>query len=261
MKKYIKYIKGSIYATGLILIFYSCGTNKIVVEEKATDALPARTIIRNHYNNELAFKTIRGRMKIDYNDGGKSESFSLSMRMEKDKAIWLSATLSLVKIYITPTRVSFYNKLDNSYFDGDFSYLSNLLGTEMDFKKVQNLLLGQAIFNLKEEKYKSSVSNNNYQLKPSRDIELFKKLFLIKPGNFKMALQQIAQPNRNRLLNINYKTYQKVDNKLVPNEIMIEAEEQTSKINIAIEYRNIEFDQRVSFPYAIPTGYKRIVLN
>ena len=32
-----------------------------------------------------------------------------------------------------------YNKLDNTYFDGDYGYLSDMLGTELDFKKLQNL--------------------------------------------------------------------------------------------------------------------------
>ena len=73
--------------------------------------------------------------------------------MEKDKIIWLSAPLSVAKVMITPDKVSYYNNWENVYFDGDFSLLSDLLGTELDFTKVQNLLLGETLFDLKEQKH------------------------------------------------------------------------------------------------------------
>src|SRR5690606_22384048 len=147
------------------LILNSCKSTQALATGEIKSNLSAKNIISNHYKNQLDFKTIRGRLKVDFEDGDTSQGFTLSLRMEKDKAIWLSATLSMVKVLITPDRVSFYNKLDNTYFDGDFSYLSKLLGTELDFEKVQNLLIGQAIFNLKEEKYSATVASNNYLLK------------------------------------------------------------------------------------------------
>ncbi len=169
--------------------------------------------------------------------------------------------LGIVKAYITPNRVSFYNKLQNEYFDGDFSYLSNLLGTELDFEKVQNLLLGQALLDLKEEKYDISATEENYQLKPRKVAEIFKTMFHIEPNNFKMATQQLSQPTNKRLLQINYKNYQKIDKRVLPNEIGIVAINKTVKNTIAIEYRNIEFNRPLNFPYKIPKGFEEIVLT
>lgn len=243
------------------LILNSCKSTQALAAGEINSNLSARSIISNHYKNQLDFKTIRGRLKVDFEDGDTSQGFTLSLRMEKDKAIWLSATLSMVKVLITPDRVSFYNKLDNTYFDGDFSYLSNLLGTELDFEKVQNLLIGQAIFDLKEDKYSATIASNHYLLKPKKDIELFKKLFLLEPAYFKMSLQQLSQPLNGRLLNINYKSYQKIDKKPFPSQLVIEAEENGEKTLIAVDYKNIEFNQKVSFPYSIPSGYKQISLD
>lgn len=245
----------------LLIILSSCKTTQVLAEGEVRSDLSAKNIINNHYKSSLEYKTIRGRLKIEFDDGEKSQAFTLSLRMEKDKTIWLSAPLSIVKVLITPERVTFYNKLDNTFFDGDFSYLSKLIGTDLDFDKVQNLLLGQSIFDLKDDTYFASISDNNYQLKPKKDIDLFKKLFLIEPSNFKMALQQLSQPNNGRLLNINYKTYQNIEHKTFPDELVIEAEELGKKTLIAIAYKNIEFDQKVTFPYSIPNGYKEIVLE
>ncbi len=245
----------------LLVLVVSCGTKKIISDGTASEKMSAKNVIRQHYLNQLDFKTLAGKLKIDYSDGESSQSLAVSLRMEKDKVVWISAPFGIVKAYITPERVSFYNKLENEYFDGDFSFLSNLLGTELDFEKVQNLLLGQALFDLRDESYNASVSEENYELKPKNPGTLFKTLFQIEPKNFKMASQQLSQPLRKRLLDINYKNYQKINKWILPNEIYIVAIEKDKRNTIDIEYRNIEFDEPVRFPYKIPDGYKEIVLT
>jgi len=245
----------------LLIVVASCGTKKLIGDGTASEKMSAKNVIRQHYLSQLDFKTLAGKLKIDYSDGEDQQRFAVSLRVQKDKVIWISAPLGIVKAYITPNRVSFYNKLDNEYFDGDFSFLSNLLGTELDFEKVQNLLLGQALFNLKDESYSVSVSEENYELKPRNPGTLFKTLFQIEPKNFKMASQQLSQPLRNRVLDIQYENYQKINKWIIPNEINIVATENDKRNTIDIEYKNIEFDEAVRFPYKIPDGYKEIVLN
>ncbi len=243
------------------LVFNSCGAKKIIASGEASPRLSSKNIIKSHYENTLDFKTIRGRMKVDFDDGKTNQSFTLSLRMEKDKAIWVSATLSLVKALITPDRVTFYNKLDNTYFDGDFSYLSNIVGTPLDFQKVQNVLLGQAIFDLTSGQYDASVVNNTYRLEPEEQEALFQKIFFIEPGHFKIAQQKISQPQDNRELIIDYLDYQDIEKKVFPNTIQVDAIDDMKHTKITIEYKNITFDEKVSFPYAIPEGYEEIILE
>lgn len=255
-----KYVKACIYIF-LITFIVSCKGAKALTDSDIDARLSAKSVIKSHYQNATNFKTIRGKVKIDYTNGDDTQSFTVSLRMEKDKGIWMSAPLGIVKAYITPERVSFYNKLQNEYFDGDFSYISQLLGTELDFYSVQNLLLGQAIFDLKNDKYGISAVNNTYQLTPKIERELFKVLFQIEPRNFKMASQQVSQAIKGRLLQINYKNYQNVGPTIWPNEIFIQAIDGTSENAITLEYRNLELNQKLNFPYSIPKGFKEIVLE
>ncbi len=245
----------------LLVVFASCKSTKIITSGEVDANLSSKAVIKSHYANALAFKTISGKMKIDYEDKNASQGFSVSLRMEKDKAIWISATLGVVKAYITPNRVSFYNRLDNTYFDGDFSYLSKLLGTELDFEKVQNLLLGEALLDLRKDKYDVSIASENYELKPKKALDLFKILFQIEPKHYKIGTQQISQPEKGRLLDITYKNYQEIDQKIIPNEINISAIMDGNESIIAIEYKNIEFNRSLKFPYDIPKGFKEIILE
>lgn len=254
-------IKNSLLVFLFSLVVLSCKTKKIISSDEVNQALPVKTIIKQHYNGELRFKTLSGKIKIDYSDGDTSQGVSVSIRIEKDKTIWLSAPLGMVKVYITPTRVSFYNRLQNEYFDGDFSYLSKLLGTELDFNNLQNLLLGQALTDLRKEKYGMQVVANTYELKPKKGLDLFKILFQIEPKHFKIATQQLSQPSENRLLQIEYQNYQKMAGQMLPNSIKIEATQGSDKTTIDIDYRNMEMNRTLKFPYKIPKSFKEIILE
>lgn len=197
-------------------------------------------------------------MKVKFDNGKMQESFTLSLRMKKDEAIWLSATLSLVKVYITPTKVSFYNKLDNTYFDGDFTLLSDFLGTELDFQKVQNLLIGNALYDLKKERFESTIEDKTYALTPKRDFELFKRLFMLDAFHFKVKEQRLEQSAENRLLTIAYTEYQKITGQEFPKNLQIKAEEINRETTIQVEYKKVTFNEKVRFPFKIPSGYKEI---
>ncbi|MCL6274318.1 DUF4292 domain-containing protein [Muricauda sp. 2012CJ35-5] len=254
MKKYILIPCLALFALS------ACKSTKSIAVGEVDSRLSAKKIIDNHYANQLDFKTLSGRVKIDYSNGKEEQGVTVSFRMEKDNVIWISAPLGMVKAHITPEKVSFYNKLQNEYFDGDFSYLSDLLGTELDFEKVQNLLLGDAVLDLREEKYASTINGANYQLKPKKAGEFFKILFQLEPANFKIESQEIAQPEENRWLIAKY-TYQDISGKIVPNEIQIVALENNENTTIDLSFRSLELNKPLNFPYKIPKGFDEIILK
>lgn len=243
-----------------LLTLGACKSTRTVTGGEVDSKMSVKNIINNHYTNQPKFKTLSGRVKIDYSDGEESQGVNVSLRMEKDKVIWMSAPLGMVKAHITPKQVSFYNKLQNEYFEGDFSYLSQLLGTELDFDKVQNLLLGNAVLDLRKEKFTSNVYEGNYQLKPKNAQELFKILFQLEPKHFKIAAQEISQPEKSRLLKAKY-TYQDISGNVLPDEIKIVAEEEGDFTTIDLSFRNLELNKPISFPYKIPKGYDKITLK
>src|SRR5690606_29045343 len=115
----------------LIIGFTSCKSTKSLTSVGELDeSLSAKQIIKETENQTPRFKTLQARVQIAYKDGDKSNGTTVTLRIEKDKVIWMSAPLGIARVMITPQRVSFYDKLNNQYFDGDFSLLSDFLGTE-----------------------------------------------------------------------------------------------------------------------------------
>ncbi|GAA3565633.1 DUF4292 domain-containing protein [Snuella lapsa] len=243
----------------LLLLVFNCKSTRTVRSGEANLKLSAKQLIKENLRQTPHFKTLAVRVKVDVKDGDKEKGYTVNMRIEKDKKILLmSSPISVVKALITPDKVSFYNKLDNTYFEGDYSYLSKLLGTELDFEKVQNLLLGEALFHLKDETYKVSVDDNTYVLEPKQQRAVFELFLLLEPSYFKIKSQQIYQPEKFRHLQIDYLAYQKIEKQTLPQHIKVIAIEANEELIINLEYKGAALDVDLRFPFKIPSGYKEI---
>ena len=175
--------------TLLFLVFLgACKSTKTIAGGAVDASLSSKKIIQNHYQNQLDFNTLSGKVRIAYTNGDDAQSVAVSLRIKKDEVIWISSPLGVVKVLITPERVSFYNRSENEYFDADFSYLSSILGTTVDFAMMQNLLLGNAILDLREQKFSSAIASGAYTLKPKKNNPLYKILFQLEP---KVVLQSL----------------------------------------------------------------------
>jgi len=253
-----------VYFFIISLILISCGGSKNVkVSNTANSSQSSKNIIKAHQAASPDFNTLAARMQVIYENGEKLQSVGVSLRMEKDKKIWIKASLlgiTLAKVLITPDKVSYYESISNTYFDGDFSLLSEWLGADIDFQKAQSILLGQSIFNL-DDKYKSTVIVNKYKLQPKTPLSNFIYSLLINPDNFKISSETLSQPNDERMFTVNYGKYQKVEGGYYPSQIKIIATQEGSKTKIAVNYKKIDHNAPIRFPFTIPNGYEEIQLK
>lgn len=248
---------------GSLILLTSCGSRRAVMGGSPVEDAAAASVIKRHYENEADFETLQGRLRVQFQNESQNQTVTVSYRMKKDETIWMSAQLMgfpLAKVLITPNSVQFYEKISSTYFDGDFSLLSDLLGTPLDFEKVQNLLIGQAIYDMQEERYRLTESSRGYQLSPVREGDL-KRNFLLDPGNYKAVAQQIAQEGTGRSVTITYPSYQNVSGRTIPREIKIIAIDGATNTQIDMQFRSVEFDVPVTFPFSLPSGYEEIFVE
>lgn len=244
----------------LVLLLSGCKSTRTAA---TPEDLASAKIIDSHYNTHFDFKTLAARLKVRYKDKHSSQGLSVSLRMEKDKTIWMSASIlgiSLAKAKITPDHVQYYEKIDGTYFDGDFKLLSELLGTDLDFKQVQALLLGQPLFDLSKGGYSAISGQQNYLIVPKKQRDLFSLFFYLDAQRFTMQQQRLEQQDRDRVLTISYGEYQIQEVGILPEEVSVRAKEGDKTTEIDLEYRNVEINKEVSFPFEIPSGYKEIEL-
>lgn len=261
LKQSAKYFK-VIIVLAMIFSLSSCKSTKaIAATGEVSSKLSAKQLIKAHGKGKANFKTMQAKAKISITQGDNSQGATFSLRAEKDKTIWLSAPLGLVRIKITPEKVQFYNKTDNSYFDGNYELLSSFVGFELDFQKVQNILLGQAIYDLKKQPHKVDIQNNEYVLAPKEQDEVLEIFYLFNPSHFKLNSLELAQQSEKRFLQVNYKSYQEINKSIIPKFIKIIAVQDTDQALIDMELKSVKLNEKVRFPFKIPSGFKEIELN
>ncbi len=255
-------LKKTFHILFISTLLISCKSK--IVEGSTAIAMSSKNIVKNHYEYQFDKKTISARLKAVYKDKDNLQTITIKLRLEKDKIIWMSGGMlgyPFAKIMITPTKVLFYEKLNKTYFEGDFTLLSDFLGTDVDFEIIQNLLIGESILDLNNKKYSAKVQGNTYMLVPKKQEELFDILFWINPVNFKMNKQEVRQLKDQKKLTVNYAEYQKIKDEVFPRLINITAVEKITRTFIDLEYKSVEFDRKLSFPFKIPHGYQEIYLN
>jgi len=240
----------------------SCKSTKAIVSSgEVTSGFSSKQIIKAHTKNTASFKTLQSKVKIDYTQDNKTQGYTVTLRIEKDKTIWLSATLGLARAKITPEKVQFYDKINNQFFDGNYSLLSDLLGTDIDYQQLEKILLGESIFTLNKNDYEASTHEKSYMLTPKVQQELFEVFLLFNPTHFKMDSQQISQMASNRFLEVDYLAYQEVEKQTLPKNIKIIAVDEGDETTIELEYKSVKLNEPLRFPFKIPSGFEEIILK
>ena len=222
--------------------------------------LKAKQIIKAHNKQKADFLTLQSRLKIELIEGEKAQTHTVTLRMERDKVIWINAFLNMVRIKITPEKVQMYNKLDRTYFDGDFTLIKDFLGVELSFSNLENLLLGDAMFNYRAKTLEKQLHAKSYALSPKQQNALFEVLYLINPVYFKMDGQELRQLQRDRSLKVRYLSFQELDQQIFPKKMTIKAIENQQETTLNLNLKSLNLNQPLRFPFSIPSGFKAIEL-
>ena len=107
--------------------------------------------------NQLDYKKFRSRVKTTYDNGRRKQQIIINLRMEKSKSIWMSANMivPIAKLLVTPEKVSFYEKFQKTFFEGDVSFINQQFDTSFEFKDLQNLLMGLPLSNINRGRWET----------------------------------------------------------------------------------------------------------
>ena len=246
-----------------LLTLMSCKSKAALLEGTAGNSMTAEKIIENHYNNKSDFSTLYIKANAKYKDDKQSQSVTAEIKIKKNEKILVSIRflgITMAKALITPTEVKYYDKINNNYFEGDYTGLSKWLGTDLDFNKVQNLLLGDAIDDLHKSKYAVSIINKWYKLQNDSTANTTKS-FYFEGERFLVKQQEISQPNSERALQIVYPEFKEYNEMILPLSLVIDAYNKDKRTNINIDYKNVTFNEELSFPYSVPEGFERLFIE
>jgi hypothetical protein len=260
-------MKRGLYILAVIFLV-SCKSKVALVGTKTPDnvsnntVLTAEKVIQNHYSNKNDFSTLYIRANAKYKDENNSQSVSAEIKIKKDEQILVSVRfigITMAKALITPKGVQYYEKIGGNYFEGDYQALSQWLGTDLDFNKIQNMLLGKPIDDLTKETYSFSETDKFYKLNTITNATT--KSFFFEALHYLLKKQEISQPEKERSFEANYPGYQEYPLGFFPASLAINAFQKKEKTTITVDYNSITFNEELTFPYSVPEGYDRVYIK
>lgn len=259
----------------IIIFFSSCAITKIVKVHK-TKNLTIEKIYSNVKANQVNYNTysIKYSAKIDLD--GKDYNVGGNLRIKKDSAIWISMTagfgIEIVRVLLTPDTVKMINRLNSTYFVGDYNYLNNLLHFNFNFNTIQSILTNTFFcYNSKLsdksiKQFEVSTTDHSYFLhatpKYSKQDSLIKhdvmQQFLIMPDTYKIIKIGLVDYLFNRNLQIGFSDFINVNNNQLPKKISFIFNKGTKKSVIDLKYNKITVDNSLRMPFHISKKYKSI---
>ncbi|TAF73664.1 MAG: DUF4292 domain-containing protein [Flavobacterium sp.] len=249
----------------VLITLISCKSKSgVVMTAPKENKNSTSSVIEKLYQNKNDFSTLYIKSSANYADEKMSQNVTAEIKIKKEEQILVSVRflgITMAKALITPQGVSYYEKINGTYFEGDFKGLSQWLGTDLDYSKIQNLLVGQAIDDLTKGKYKETLeANQKYKLEDLSN-ENTQKSFFIDALKFVLQKQEIAQAKEGRSIEVAYGNFEQHTNVALPSNVQIVALQPKGKTEIKLNYNTITVNEALSFPYSVPSGYKRILIK
>ena len=254
--------------------YYSCSEQKKIIKspikEEGADYLFVKL-----KQNELKFDWFMSKFSATYENKGESNSFDGQIRIRRDSVIWLSFTpllgIEVFRIIITNDSVKFINRINNTYFIGDYDYVNKFLNTNIDFDILQSFLIGNDLSFYENGKFKASLDGSQYKLSTAERQKLKKfvrssqeplKILIqniwIDPESFKITRADVKEIRKQNLkLEANYSVFEKVEEQLFPKEINFDIYADNN-IHVSVEFNRININTPQFFPFKIPPSYKQV---
>ena len=262
----------------ILLIFLSACKSKEKIERKA--AIPnisTKQIIEKANANLFDFQWISGKISAEVNAENKKTSFNTNFRIRKDSVIWMSISpalgIEVARVIISQDTVKFINRMNNTFFEGDYKYINKMFNVDADYDMIQALLLGNPNFDVSnedDENFKSKIDENSYLISTMKKRKLDKVImgknepselvahsFWFNHESFKLEKFQFNDFSLNRLLVVDYKDFKEVDDTIFPNFITITLSG-SNEGAIKVNYNKIKKEDSQSVPFNIPSKYQRI---
>ncbi len=261
-----------LFVSAILLFLISCASHrktiKTPIKEEGVDYLFEKLI-----ENEFKFKTFSARYNIEYTKKRKTFELKGQIRIIKDSLIWVSFTqdlgIEMARLLITLDSVKFIDRFHKQYFMGDYDFVNNFLNTNIDFGVLQSIVLGNDFEYYENVKFKTSIDGGLYRLSTGNRSKLKKyvrnssdadRVFLqsiwLKPENFKITQIKIKELTKDsKKLHAFYSDFKNIEGQLFPFNSLYKIETDIP-IKLDVEYSKIVLNQKLKFPFKIPSKYK-----
>ncbi len=256
-----------------IIAIIACNPQKKIIKEPIKEK-GADYLFDQLKKHEFKYDGLNIKFSADFEMEKKSNSFSGTLRIRKDSAIWMTVSalgLEAFRALITHDSIKMLNRLNNTYYAEGFLFLNKLLSTNMDFDMLQSLLTGNDFSLYQGDIFKASIENKQYKLSTvgrgklkkyiantEDSLRLLMQDIWLDPETFKISKVMLKEIKENRKLEVEYSEFQLIDTMYIANKMKFDFSNLNQKIKLDINLNKISRVNALEFPFTVSPKYTRI---
>lgn len=272
-----KYIKQFFFVFSLFLLI-GCGNKKDIgykITKKKNEKELSEKLFMLKKNNYSFFYSKIG---VSFKNSQQEKSFKATVKMRLDSAF--SGTISVANFIgamylIDKDSIKVADKQKKCYFTGDLTYISSLIGVELDYEFFENLLLAKPIKLDESIKYKQiKDKKKQYYILSSHNKRKFKKIeddkinierdkndnifmqYYFTPDSLSLAKMHIEIPSDSVSIYINYVESKLVDGIKVPELTTMKIVHPKDSIFIQLDYGKVKLNQPKTIKFSVSKSYE-----
>jgi len=219
------------------------------VKEQKADFLVDKVV-----TNQVKADWFNSRVKLNVEgDAVMNIGLSGTLRMEKDKAIWLSLKkfgFEVARALITPDSAYVLNRVNGDHVAEDLGYVQRKMNFPANFQMLQAMVLGNPVFFTKD--FETKLDSTGYTLWSETSSP--KSTYLLNGEDFSLQAMAFEEYNPNRLMKVNLENYKTVGgNRNFSHDRYFDIRsESTGNMKVKLVFSNVEFDVEKNMPFSKP---------
>ncbi len=251
-------------ASGLVL---GCKSKKRAARPLVLESLSFEELIEKVHENHADFQTFSARISAQASFAKSEYTFNGALRIVKDSAIFISATVSLLgevaRAVITPDSLKFINRMESTYFVGDITFLNRLLGANVDYHMLQALLTGNDITHFSYNNPQVSTDKHNHvatiierlPIANPFDDPLQNRIW-VSDKTHRITQNMFLNLSTNRMVRATYKNHSLFNGQLLPVEMDLFFSEPANNIFVSLQLTRVVLNSPVQIAFSVPMRYR-----
>ncbi len=152
-------------------IFISLSSCRVLYDNSGNvENISPTKLYEKQQENELKYDNISFKFTADVQIGTGNniakEEFSGNIRIQKDSIIWISLRMLGVegaRLVFTNDSIKILNRIDKTYYAGDFSYIKKQFNVDLDYDVMQSIILNSFFIYASEKKEEKKIVEKKFK--------------------------------------------------------------------------------------------------
>lgn len=263
------------YFVFCLAVLAACKSKQPAVKSVTDESLSLKALTDsvNRYNAHT--ENLSFRIAAQVKTPEKTNSFKVNARIKTDSVIWLSVTafgMEAARILAMPDSLFFVNKIEKTYYRGNYTNAAKIFNIPVTFELLQNLLLAN-LPDFPKQKLHYYTLENDYVLanQPKRSAEkarlkpektkkdAYILSALIHPEFFRPTQVNLLDNTKNLRTRIQYSRFEELEkNLIIPSKTNIFVHSKTT-LTAEFKYSRLKADnEKLSYPFKFYDNYESI---